>query len=358
MNSIDNLLSINTPSNADIAFWDALRRNILPLRPSQYDLTSVCNLSCEGCLFFSGTEYLDHQDTESENLMDDFFANEAIRGVRYGYFGGAEPALVQEKLVIAARHIPYGVVFSNGTIPITREIPYRIHISVWGNQANSKMSRGADIQRKQLRNYRDDKRAVFILTVNAKNIGDIKDIAKLCADNGMPLSFNHYSPTAQYQQFLAGQQPKNRFHHASTPTDNLLLQPEHLLRAKEIIGELIEDSVHDQIIYSHELNSLMHAPAGLYEKLQTDTAADCSVRLSDALRHYNTDLTQSAMKCCTPSIQCRSCRLYAQSHATLLMRATRNMRSPDGLAKLIQMWRFWCALFLNDQGLLTNSDHH
>lgn len=355
MTPIDNLLSTSTPSNADIEFWDKLRRNILPLRPSQYDLTSVCNLTCEGCLFFSGTEYLAHQDTESQKLIDDFFANEAIRGVRYGYFGGAEPALVQEKLVIAARHIPYGVVFSNGTIPITREVPYRIHVSVWGNQENSKMSRGADIQRKQLRNYRDDKRAVFVLTVNAKNIGDIKDIAKLCADNGLPLSFNHYSPTEQYQQFLDGQQPKDRFHHTSTPTDNLLLQPEHLSRAKDIIGELIEDRTHYQILYNHELNSFMHSPAGLYEKLQANTAiaADCSVRLSDALRHYNTDLTQSNMKCCTPSILCGSCRLYAQSHATLLMRATRDMRGPDGLAKLIQMWRFWCALFLNDEGILS-----
>lgn len=352
MIALESTVADSAPSEADLAFWRSLRDRVLPLRPSQYDLTSTCNLQCEGCLFFSGSDYLGHTDVHELATVDTFFAAEAARGVRYGYFGGAEPSLVQEKLVIAARHLPYGVVFTNGTQRISDEVPFRIHVSVWGRTATSRVLRGADVQQKQVRNYRGDKRAVFVMTLNARNIDEIGAVAAMCADNDLALSFNHYSPTQRYTRFIQGDAPADRYHASSSQTDNLVLRPAHLARARELIARLMDDAA-CRIIYSREFNDIIHDPAGLYPELQpgTDLAADCGVRLTASLRHYNTDFSASSGKCCTPNVDCRSCRLYAQSYATVLARATRSLRQPQALARAIRMWRVWCALFLNDDGL-------
>lgn len=340
------------PSGADIAFWRALRERILPLRPSQYDLTSTCNLHCEGCLFFSGSDYLGHADVDEAAAVERFFAAEAARGVRYGYFGGAEPSLVQDKLVVAARHLPWGVVFTNGTQRISDEVPYRIHVSVWGRTETSRALRGADVQQKQVRNYRGDPRAVFVMTLNARNIDEIGEVAAMCADNDLALTFNHYSPTARYSRFIQGEGQADRYHAISSAADNLVLQPSHLARARDAIARLMDDAT-CRVVYSHDYNELIHDPAGLYPELLpgSGVAADCGVRLTNTLRHYNTDFTASSGKCCTPNVDCRSCRLYAQSYATVLARATRSLRQPQALARAIRLWRVWCALFLNDDGL-------
>lgn len=164
---------------SDTEFWKLLRQEFLPFRPSQYDLTSVCNLTCEGCLFFSGDDYLGHKDVTDLQRIEAFFAGEGARGVRFGYFAGAEPSLAEDKLVIASRHIPYGAVFTNGIKRLSREIDYRVHVSIWGNPERSRELRGADIMAKQIRNYRNDPRAVFVFTLTARNLDDIPYIAQV-----------------------------------------------------------------------------------------------------------------------------------------------------------------------------------
>ncbi len=339
-------------SGEDAKFWRILRDQVLPLRPSQYDLTSICNLACEGCLFFSGGDYLGHRDQNDLAVVDQFFAAEAARGVRYGYFGGAEPSMVEEKLVAAARHLPYGVVFTNGTRRLTDEIPYRIHVSVWGKPERSRKLRGADIFAKQAANYRGDRRAVFVFTITAQNIDDLEFVASVCADNGLALTFNHYSPTRKYLDFIGGRSDGDKYHAISAGEDNLLLGLEHLQRAQTRIAALVEQPG-SCIVYAPEISGLIHDPAGLYSDLdpETEVARDCAVRLTTSLRHYNTDLQPSSEKCCTPNVQCRTCRLYAQSFATVLARATRGARQPGGMVRLVRLWRLWCELFLNNEGL-------
>lgn len=342
----------NLASLDDETFWGHLRRDLLPLRPSQYDLTSRCNLTCEGCLFFSGSEYLEHRDADEHAEVDAFFASEAARGIRYGYFGGAEPSLVEWKLAAAARHLPYGVVFTNGTRRLSTEIPYMIHVSVWGRPERAAELRGADTLAKQVRNYRDDPRAVFVFTITAANIYDIAWIAAFCADNDLALTFNHYSPTHRYGAVIAGQEASDEYHRRASSVGDLSLTPAELGRARAIIGELLDSGV-GRILYTQEFSDAIHAPAGLYPDRDpgTNTALDCGVLLTRSLRHYNTDLSASAGKCCTPNVSCQSCRLYAQSHATLLARATRKLRRSGDLQALIAHWRLWCALFLNHGAL-------
>lgn len=332
-------------------FWRILREEILPLRPSQYDITSTCNLACEGCLFFSGQDHLDHADLSDLHTIDAFFAAEAARGVRYGYFGGAEPALAEGKLIAASRHIPYGVVFTNGTRAISREIPYRIHVSVWGSPARSRNLRGADLLQKQLANYSGDKRAVFVFTITRQNIDDMAPFAGFCAEHGLKLSFNHFSPTLKYMDFTQGKIGPDKYHHLTKDDEHeVLLRAVDLERSGHIIDTLL-DKYTESIIYNKTFNHLIHAPAGLYPDIDpaTGIARDCGVLINNSLRHFNTDLFRSTAKCCSPNIECSSCRLYAQSFATLLARSTHEMRHADGKERLIDLWRLWCALFINDE---------
>lgn len=336
----------------DIEFWQLLRQEFLPLRPSQYDITSICNLTCEGCLFFSGDDYLGHKDAKDLQSIEAFFAGEGARGVRYGYFGGAEPSLAEKKLVIAGKHIPYGVVFTNGIKRLSAEIDYRVHISLWGNPERSRQLRGADIMTKQIKNYRGDRRAVFVFTLTARNLDDIPYIAEVCADNGLALTFNHYSPTTKYMEFIGSGAGADQYHITSTAADNLILSNDDLKLARDSIA-LVLQQPGQRVLYDNDFNNLIHDPVGLYPDAQGagTVTRDCGVLLTSSLRHYNTDLSQSNGKCCTPNIECSRCRLYAQSFASVLARATRDMRQPGGQQGLIKLWRLWCELFLNDDRL-------
>jgi hypothetical protein len=340
----ESKLSVDEASSI---FWQRLKSQILPLRPSQYDLTSICNLTCEGCLFFSGSDYLKHKDVDNIEIVNKFFEAEAARGVRYGYFGGAEPSLVEEKLVAAFSHIPYGVVFTNGTRTISREIKYRIHVSVWGLPERSRILRGADMLSKQIKNYKNDNRAVFVFTITQQNLEDLPYIAEICRDNGLKLTFNHYSPTEKYQSYMSGVEGGDKYHNLSGDEGALILDDAALHKSNELIGNLMAQFP-NTILYSSELNDLINNPLGLYSEIKDGVATDCASTLTSALRHHNTDLQRSVAKCCSPNIDCKSCRLYAQSFATILTRATREMRHANGSVKLIKYWQLWCAIFLND----------
>lgn len=76
---------------SDTDFWQLLREESLPLRPSQYDLASVCNLTCEGGLFCCGDDYLGHKDVTDLQRIKACFAGEGARGVGSGYFARPFP---------------------------------------------------------------------------------------------------------------------------------------------------------------------------------------------------------------------------------------------------------------------------
>lgn len=123
--------------------YTTLRRRNGVLHLSQYDLSDRCNLRCDGCLYFAGQANNGIEAADDLGEVERFFAAEAARGINYMEIRGAEPALVQDKLAIAARYIPCGVVYTNGSIRIRENIPYRLHISLWGLPEDSRMVRGA-----------------------------------------------------------------------------------------------------------------------------------------------------------------------------------------------------------------------
>lgn len=328
-------------------FFAYLRKQVLPIRPSQYDLSNTCNLVCEGCLFFAGSDYQGHVPVTDLDQVDRFFAAEAARGINYAEVAGAEPSLVESKLVVMARHIPRGVIYTNGTRKLTRELDYRLQISLWGLPAESAKLRGADIFAKQVRNYGCDPRAIFVFTVTGQNVNSIPAMARLCADNGLRLSFNHYSPTSDYLDRLEGDPMANseyfRFSHS---LDNLLLTPDDLACSRTLIGEAMENYP-QCVLYDPHFSDWVHQPEGLYDiDPTTNIATNCAARVTPHYRHFHVDLQDAGeVKCCTPNIDCQSCRLYAQSLGSVLQRQTGRARKGPEFETWIGLWKLWHVLF-------------
>lgn len=328
-------------------FFSYLRKHVLPIRPSQYDLSNTCNLVCEGCLFFAGSDHEGHVPITDLEQIDRFFAKEAARGINYAEVAGAEPSLVESKLVVMARHIPRGVIYTNGTKKLTKELNYRLQISLWGLPEESAKLRGADIFAKQVRNYGNDPRAIFVFTITRQNLTNIPEIARLCADKGLRLSFNHYSPTSDYLNRLHEDQPdRTDYFRFSQGDDNLLLGPDELARSQALIAEAMENYPHS-ILYNHDFNKWVHKPDGLYDiDPATGNATNCAARVTSHYRHFHVDLQDAGeVKCCTPNIDCRACRLYAQSLGSALQRQTGRTRKGADFEAWMQLWRLWHLLF-------------
>lgn len=328
-------------------FFSYLRKHVLPIRPSQYDLSNTCNLVCEGCLFFAGSDHEGHVPVTDLEQIDRFFAKEAARGINYAEVAGAEPSLVESKLVVMARHIPRGVIYTNGTKKLTQELNYRLQISLWGLPEESAKLRGADIFAKQVRNYGNDPRAIFVFTITRQNLTNIPEIARLCADKGLRLSFNHYSPTSDYLARLHEAQPdRTDYFRFSQGDDNLLLGPDELARSQALISEAMENYPH-AILYNHDFNQWVHNPDGLYDiDPATGNAINCAARVTSHYRHFHVDLQDAGeVKCCTPNIDCRACRLYAQSLGSALQRQTGRSRRGADFEAWMKLWRLWHLLF-------------
>ncbi|MFD1332116.1 hypothetical protein ACFQ4O_08910 [Methylopila musalis] len=270
----------------------------------------------------------------------------------YGQFGGAEPALRQDVLRAAARHLTRGLVFSNGTIRLDPALPYAIHISVWGLGEQGARLRGADVFTKALRNYRDDPRATFVFTLNAENLESVPELARLCAEAGVRVSFSHFSPTLEYSRLLDdAQAEKGDYFRISRDGGSLMLDRDGLARAQDLIAAAL-DAYPETVVYSHAFNRWIHRPEGVYDvDPQTGLPANCGSRVTTHYRHFHTDMTDAGdAKCCTPNIDCRTCRLYAQSLASVLHRVQEFTATEASFSDWLDIWEHWRRLFLVERG--------
>lgn len=283
------------------------------------DLTNRCNLFCEGCFFFEGDDYKNAKEEMDAIKWRHFFKSRNEDGGNYIAFAGGEPALEQKRIVMAQDYMPNGLVVSNGTIRLSEEIRYNIHISVWGDEDHTARFRGGDVFWKALRNYGDDKRVRFVFTVNSQNSDQLDGVAKIIADHGALLSFNYYSPTEQYERKVHdGAANDGDYFRFSRPDDNLMFNDESLKRA----GDAIERAIArypDNVIHSSALNRISTVGDGLYDvDPRTGIATNCrGLNFGHAHRIFRADLKKSDAKCCVPNVDCRYCRLYAISLAAL-----------------------------------------
>ncbi len=324
-----------------------LREQIMPIHASQYDVTNLCNLSCVGCLYFDGENHWRGKVEDNESALCNFFEAEKKRGVNFPHFGGAEPALNPTALRAANRFFSRGVIYSNGSHPIARDINFAIHISVWSDIAQEKTLRGNSALMKALKHYSGDSRAVFVMTLSSKSISNIEGIVSLCKEHNTKLTFNHYSPpiASQPEKYLRKNQLFNGIH-----PDQLYLSAFEIKKAHEKITEL-KQRFHSTIIYSCAYGEWISQNQGIYNiDPKNDQAIDCASRLTEKMRHFHPDLSREKhTKCCTPNIDCRTCRLYAMAYASKINLLEQHIHSLESFKKWLDIAETWSSLFIPNQ---------
>ncbi len=294
------------------ARWEKVRKFFF-LRESTYDMTSRCNIQCEGCYYFKGEKQFtkENQDPSSWSAL---MKSERERGITYVVLAGAEPSIVPDLLHTCFQEIPLGCIATNGLIPIPRSIDYTIHLSVWGNDETSLSVRKAkNMLERQIANYKNDPRAIFVYTFTRKNIDEVHEVARVLSENGCMLTFNMFSAPVGY-------------------TGDLRHTQASLMHTREAMLELLE-KYPGNVLFSH-YNVVAHTHAkGLHELYscsypRMNPSGD--VGLGRSFRQYRTDRSWNReMACCVPDTDCADCRHYAAGSAVVTARLFRHATHPE-----------------------------
>jgi hypothetical protein len=279
------------------------------LRESAYDVTSVCQLRCDGCYYFEGDKYkvTDNRDPAAWRAL---LQHERGRGITYVNLAGAEPSLVPEVLRACYGVIPLGTVFTNGLRKIPPDIRYRLHLSVWGNGTGDPIyrryaggRRGPYCLPVQLQNYGGDDRVVFVYTFNGDNVGQLDEVLERVSDTGHQLTFNVFSVPERNASTLR-------------VADTLSAIYDKMMEAMERYpGTVIYSAYNAEV---HTKRGSLRAQFGCpYPRA---AAAGKPFGMNRTFRNYRADLTYSAHSCCVPDTDCGDCRHYASGSAIVTSR--------------------------------------
>ncbi len=300
------------------------------LRESTYDMTSRCNLKCDGCYYYEGDKQ-NTQDVVDPESWRALLEQEKARGITFVVLAGAEPGLVPELCQACYDVIPLGCIASNELRPFPRDIGYKIHISVWGDDAESKKYRGRACLDQQLKSFKDDDRAVFVYTVTKRNVDQIDGVVRRIAEAGGKVTFNVFSPPVGYHGELT--HDTESFHRMHDKTLAMLdAHPETVLFSR----------------YSAEVHSdperSLHQRFGCpYPRCKPDT----QFGLSRTFRQYRTDLTwDRSVACCVPDTNCDACRHYASGSAIVTSRMTQHVDSAERFRKWLDYVDTYLAVWV------------
>jgi len=294
------------------ARWEKVRQYFF-LRESTYDMANRCNIRCEGCYYYEG----DKQSARENNdpaAWRDLMRAEKARGITYVVLAGAEPSLVPELCEACFQEMPLGTIATNGLKFIPASINYKIHVSVWGNDATSFNIRNAkNMLRRQIENYQGDPRAVFVYTFTRNNIDQAREVSGILAEHGCRLTFNMFSAPVGYEGPLR---------HSAASLDYTRRTMIELLEAypREVFFSHYNAVAHTHRSGLHELYSCS------YPRMNPST----DIGLGRSFRQYRTDLSWNReVACCVPDTDCVDCRHYASGSAVVTARLFRHATDPD-----------------------------
>ncbi len=293
------------------ARWEKVRKYFF-LRESTYDMSNRCNLCCDGCYFYEGEKQFTEESGDA-GAWRALMRAEKARGITYVVLAGAEPSLVPELLEVCFAEMPLGCIATNGVLRIDPTVGYKIHISVWGNDATSlRVRKAADLLQRQIENYRDDPRAVFVYTFTRENIDEAAGVVDMLAAADCRVTFNMFSSPVGYAGAL-------RHDGAS------------LVRTREAMGEMMARyprhilfSPYSAVAHTHVLG--LH---GLYGCSYPRMNASTDIGLGRSFRQFRTDLGwDRSAACCVPDTDCADCRHYAAGSAVVTARLYRHVKDP------------------------------
>jgi len=315
---------------------------------SGYDVTDRCNLRCEGCHYFEGPHETAARAMTDADGWRAFFTTEKARGITYPHLAGAEPAIVPDRLAAAAEVFDQGLVYTNGSIPIASELPFRLHVSLWGNRETDARFRGPGVMERALDLFAADPRAVFMYTIHHHNIDEIVEVVRSLRDRGARISFNHFSPTRQYLDKLSyGNGETTRTFRYSNAADNLLLTPDDLRRIRAILADQMDESP-ETVVYSRYYNEVVNTPGSLFElDPATGVATDCPILNKPYHRQYRADMTFDDRECCVPRVACGECRVYASVYTLIMDRMKEHMEDGASFLRWLDVTDAWLALHVS-----------
>ncbi len=291
--------------------WEKVRKYFF-LRESTYDMTSKCNMKCDGCYYYSGEKQFAKGNLDPLAWRG-LFRSEKERGITFVVLAGAEPALVPDLLQACYEEIPLGCIATNGLKSIPEQVGYKIHVSVWGNDVTSfRVRKAKDLLKRQIDNYAGDRRAVFVYTFCRDTIDEAYEVAGALASRHCKLTFNVFSAPLDYY-------------------GDLVHTPETLDRVRRVMVDLME-KYPETVLFSY-YNAVVHTHAGSlyqlfscpYPRMNPATAFG----LGRSFRQYRTDLTwDRSSACCVPDTDCSDCRHYAAGSAIVTSRLNRHTGSP------------------------------
>jgi len=294
------------------ARWEKVRKYFF-LRESTYDMTHRCNIRCDGCYYYEGDKQFADENKDPDAWRE-LMRSEKNRGITYVVLAGAEPSLVPDLCAVCHQEMPLGSIASNGLKRIPQSIHYKIHVSVWGNDQTSLKTRNAkDMLLKQIENYKDDARAVFVYTYTRSNIDQAHEVAETLSAQNCKLTFNVFSAPLGYHGLLRhtteslGRTRKNMI-------ELLLAYPDHVLFSYyNVVAHTHQKSLHDLYACSYP---------------RMNPASD--IGLGRSFRQYRTDLTwDRKVACCVPDTDCTDCRHYAAGSAVVTARLFRHASNPE-----------------------------
>jgi hypothetical protein len=296
-------------------------RKYFHIKESAYDVTSACQLRCDGCYYFQGDKYR-VRDNRDPKAWHDLMCKERERGINFVNLAGAEPALAPKILEACFQEIPLGCIFTNGLKKISPEIRYRIHISVWGDGSGDPMYRKASNGRLgqyclpiQLENYRDDDRVVFVYTFNNDNVDQVDEVFKRVSGSGHQLTFNIFSV------------PENN---SSALRIGRTGSVDILSRIREKMFEMLEQ-YQQNLLYSF-YNAVVHTRhASLRSQFGCPyPRADGGPGIGKMFHSYRADLSYvAASDCCVPDTDCAECRHYAAGSVIVSSKLTLHAKSEE-----------------------------
>jgi hypothetical protein len=335
---------VSTPSSfaeivklPDIAARFAGIRRYFFLRESTYDMTSRCNVRCDGCYYYEGDKQ-NAKDVVDPVAWRDLFRAEKARGITFVVLAGAEPALVPTLLEACYGEIPLGAIASNGLVRIPDSVGYRIHISVWGDDATSERVRRAKrMLERQIEIYAGDPRAVFVYTFTRENLAESRGVVETLVKHGCKVTFNMFSATVGYQ-------------------GSLRHTPASLAETQRTMRGLLRDFP-EQVLFSpysaaahtnvHSLHELFSCPYPRQNQGQFG--------LGRTFRQYRSDLTWvREASCCVPDTDCADCRHYAAGSAIVTARMNRHVGSADQFRSWLDYVDTYLAVWVQGYGKSPN----
>lgn len=282
------------------------------IREAAYDVTSACQLRCDGCYYFQGDKYRVRDNRDPETWRQ-FLQQEKERGINYVNLAGAEPALAPKILAACYGVIPLGNVFSNGLRKIDPAIRYRVHLSVWGDETGDPVYRkayggkpGPYCLPVQLANYKDDDRVIFVYTFNNENIDQVDEVLRRVSGEGHQLTFNVFSAPERSASVL-------KLH------DTLARTRDKMIQALQEHPGTVTYSYYNAEVHTQEQS--LHGQFGCpYPRAQL-AAGLPGAGIGKTFRSYRADLTHvPESDCCIPDTDCVDCRHYAAGSAIVSSR--------------------------------------